>query len=79
MKIVTPVVIIPEAGENVWEVAKKIACAINSGKIGTEAISLRIPDDSKDAARAGTMISIQGVDADSIRDCIATQYKYSHF
>ena len=72
MKIVTPVVIIPETGDTVWKLSNEIAEAIQSGKIGEEMILLELPNDEG-------IIKIEGKTPEAIRDLIATQTENSNF
>lgn len=79
MKIVTPVIIVPEPGETVWEVAKEIAQAIQSGKIAEQMVLLELPFDENYPEESGKTIKVKGNTAENIRDSIATHTKRTNF
>lgn len=70
MKIVVPVVIVPEKGESIWELSGEIFEAIKQGKIG-DLIFVRLPNDR--------LVEIKGKKREDIRDDISTNFIETHF
>lgn len=79
MKIVTPVIIIPDAGEGVWDVARQIAQKIQTGKIAEQMILLQLPFDENFPEESGKIIQVIGNTTDDIRDSIAIHTKRTSF
>ena len=74
MKIVTPVVIIPEPGEGLFNLASKIHVAIRSGQIGAEMVFLKLPVDPKYPDESGKLIEVTDTSSvEAIRDSIGKQ------
>ncbi|MBE5819893.1 MAG: hypothetical protein E7310_03635 [Clostridiales bacterium] len=74
MKIVTPVVIIPEPGEGLLKLASKIYASIETGEIGAEMVFLKLPVDPKYPDESGKMIEVTDTSSiENIRDSIGKQ------
>ena len=71
MKVVSPVIIIPEKGETVFELATKIFEKVKSGEFGNNAIFLQLPNEEQ--------IKVCGNSVMEFVSAIATQTEISRF